>query len=93
MVRYMTLQQILQKHQPFIDRDRQELAKRELRRDTALSGAAKNAITASSLSLRKFATLMGVSAPYLSDVLRLNRGWNDDVITKFDAATRKTARA
>ena len=46
---------------------------------------AEKIFKASGLSKRKFADLLGISAPYLCDILAGNRGFNDAIVEKFES--------
>ena len=60
------------------------LTKKETVTDHATTGAAaRRTRTSSKLSLRLVAKHMGISAPYLSDLERGRRNWNEELAGKF----------
>jgi transcriptional regulator with XRE-family HTH domain len=55
------------------------------RQDQVIAAAVK-AIESTGLSRRKFAAVMGISPPYLCDLLKGNRAWDNELAVKFDNA-------
>lgn len=56
---------------------------------SAITQSAIRMVKQSGMSQRQIALAMGISAPYLGDLLAGNRAWNMDVISKFEKALAK----
>lgn len=68
-----------------------ELSKLIIKKLGSAQRDAVQIVKASGLSNRQFAIKIGISPPYLGDILAGNRGMNDNLIEKFESAiTRKT---